>query len=71
MGTEDYISPEVLAEEPSGPAADIWSFGVILFMLLTGLSPFKANSQLHTFENIASVSYKFPDPSTPEGSNIT
>ena len=44
VGTEDYIAPEVLAEEVSGPPADLWSFGVILYILLSGLSPFKAIS---------------------------
>lgn len=36
VGTEDYIAPEVLAEEPSGPPADLWSFGVIVYMMLCG-----------------------------------
>ena len=44
VGTEDYIAPEVLAEEISGPPADIWSFGVILYMMLSGFSPFKSTS---------------------------
>ena len=44
VGTEDYIAPEVLEEEVSGPPADIWSFGVILYMMLSGKSPFKAVS---------------------------
>ncbi len=44
MGTEDYIAPEILELEESGPSADLWSFGVILFMMLSGVSPFKAHS---------------------------
>ena len=45
VGTEDYIAPEILALEQSGPPADIWSFGVILFMMLSGLSPFKTQNK--------------------------
>ena len=44
VGTEDYISPEILEEKVSGPAADLWSLGVIVFMMLTGESPFKHQS---------------------------
>lgn len=71
VGTEDYIAPEVLDEEISGPPADLWSFGVILFMMLSGRSPFKSTSQYQTFQNIKSVSYQFPDSKTPEGSGFT
>lgn len=41
VGTEDYIAPEILEEEESGPPADLWSFGVILYLMLSGISPFK------------------------------
>ena len=44
VGTEDYIAPEVLAEQASGPPADLWSFGVILYMMLAGQSPFKGHT---------------------------
>jgi len=44
VGTEDYISPEVLAEDESGPSSDLWSLGVILYLMLSGKSPFKAQS---------------------------
>ena len=41
VGTEDYIAPEILEEEESGPPADLWSFGVILYLMISGISPFK------------------------------
>jgi serine/threonine protein kinase len=41
VGTEDYIAPEILEQQESGTEADLWSFGVILYMLLSGMSPFK------------------------------
>lgn len=60
VGTEDYISPEILEEKVSGPAADLWSLGVIIFMMLSGESPFKSQSQFITFRNIRDVKYTFP-----------
>jgi eukaryotic-like serine/threonine-protein kinase len=41
VGTEDYIAPEVLNEELSGPASDLWSLGVIIYLMIFGESPFK------------------------------
>ena len=37
------MSPEIVSKkEYSGPAADVWACGVLLFALLTGTTPFKA-----------------------------
>jgi eukaryotic-like serine/threonine-protein kinase len=44
VGTEDYIPPEILALEESGPEADLWSLGVIIFMMLSSMSPFKGQT---------------------------
>src|SRR5205814_1523292 len=39
-GTLAYISPERLANEPAGPAADVWAVGVLLWEALAGWHPF-------------------------------
>jgi serine/threonine protein kinase len=54
VGTEDYIAPEILKLQESGPSADLWSLGVIIYMMISGISPFKGANQIQTFQNIQS-----------------
>ena len=44
IGTPDYMSPEQVRGEKATPAADIFSFGVILYELLTGDLPYRADT---------------------------
>ena len=39
-GTPQFVSPEVIKYEPVTLATDMWSLGVITYVLLSGLSPF-------------------------------
>eukprot|EP00808_Paulinella_micropora_P012772 g80861.t1 len=41
-GTPSYVAPEVLNRQPYGSEVDCWSTGVILYILLSGSAPFKA-----------------------------
>ena len=61
VGSEDYIAPEIIQGEPSGAPADLWSLGVILYLLLSGDSPFKGHTELVTFQNILNIAYQFKD----------
>ena len=61
VGSADYVAPEILAGQPSGPAADFWSLGVLIYLFLSGISPFKGISELETFQNISEVAYQFKD----------
>jgi len=70
VGTEDYIAPEILKGEQSGPAADLWSLGVIVFLMISGKSPFKGQNQTHTFTNIKSGHLHFTEDFSPEAKDL-
>ena len=46
MGTAQYISPEQASGKPAGPTSDIYSLGIVLFEMLTGVVPFPGESAL-------------------------
>jgi serine/threonine-protein kinase len=75
LGTAAYISPEQAAGEPAGPASDAYSFGVILFRMLTGALPFVADSaialvNMHRYEPPPAVKALQPD-APPELAALT
>jgi protein-serine/threonine kinase len=52
VGTEDYISPEVLEDREVTYACDFWSLGIILYQMLSGTTPFKGKTAEKTYMNI-------------------
>jgi serine/threonine protein kinase len=46
LGTATYISPEQAGGEPATPASDVYSFGALLFHLVTGRPPFVSESTI-------------------------
>ncbi|XP_070777531.1 death-associated protein kinase 2 [Enoplosus armatus] len=58
-GTPQYIAPEVINCEPLSTAADMWSIGVITYILLSGLSPFQGETDEETLRNIMAMNYEF------------
>ncbi|XP_072916017.1 death-associated protein kinase 2-like [Hemitrygon akajei] len=62
-GTPQYIAPEVVNFEPLGPPADMWSIGVITYILLSGFSPFQGDTDNDTLTNIVELNYEMDDGS--------
>jgi serine/threonine protein kinase len=58
FGTLSYAAPEILQGLPYAKAVDIWSFGIILFLLLSGCLPFDDDDDKQTAHNTV---YKDPD----------
>ena len=63
VGTEEYVSPEILQKQPVSYSTDLWSFGVILYQFFYEKTPFKGSSEYVTFENILKSELTFPSSS--------
>lgn len=61
IGTPDYVAPEVLSYEPLGLYTDMWSLGVLTYVMLTAHSPFAGKDNQETFLNISQVNLDFPE----------
>lgn len=61
-GTPGYVAPEVLKQEPYTAAVDMWSVGVITYILLCGFPPFYDQNNAALFQQIKSGAYDYPEP---------
>ena len=60
-GTVEYMAPEIVGSENYDYGVDIWSLGILLYELLYGHSPFKANTNKNVILNIKSHELNFDD----------
>lgn len=66
-GTPAYIAPEIIKDKGyKGFKADLWSAGVVLFALLYGTVPFKANNMKDLHQQIMMAKYNFKDTEVTE-----
>jgi calcium/calmodulin-dependent protein kinase I len=61
-GTPGYVAPEVLKREGSGREVDLWSLGVITYILLCGYPPFYDQNNVALFKLIMAGKYTFDRP---------
>jgi len=61
-GTPMYLAPEVASRVPYGTSCDVWSAGVVLFMLLSGDFPFQGDSVSELVKKIRQSQLRFTDP---------
>lgn len=61
-GTPGYVAPEILRGQQYGKEVDMWSIGVILYILLCGFPPFYDDNNKKLFALIINANYSFPDP---------
>ncbi|XP_050346638.1 obscurin isoform X5 [Nymphalis io] len=59
VGELEYKAPEIINDEAAYPQTDIWSLGVLAYILLSGVSPFRGSDDAETKQNISFVRYRF------------
>ncbi|XP_075039137.1 protein kinase C delta type isoform X1 [Mixophyes fleayi] len=69
-GTPDYIAPEILLGHKYTFSVDWWSFGVLLYEMLIGQSPFHGDDEDELFESIRVDTPHFPRWITKESKDI-
>lgn len=58
-GTPGYVAPEILHGVPYGTKVDMWSLGVITYILLGGYPPFIEKHQKELFKKIKNGKFEF------------
>ncbi|XP_062217648.1 serine/threonine-protein kinase AGC1-5-like [Phragmites australis] len=61
VGTHEYLAPEIIRGEGHGSSVDLWTFGVFLYELLHGATPFKGSGNRATLFNVVAQPLRFPD----------
>lgn len=61
-GTPGYVAPEILQGKKYGKGVDIWSIGVITYILLCGYPPFHDDNHNALFRKIKRGKYQFDSP---------
>ncbi|XP_078716254.1 uncharacterized protein LOC144934406 isoform X2 [Lampetra fluviatilis] len=61
FGTPEFVAPEVIAFEPVTFVTDMWSIGVICYILVSGISPLAGDTDVETMANVTSCNWDFDD----------
>ncbi|KAK4341930.1 hypothetical protein RND71_037746 [Anisodus tanguticus] len=61
VGTHEYLAPEIIKGEGHGSAVDWWTFGIFLYELLFGKTPFKGSGNRQTLFNVVGQPLRFPE----------
>lgn len=67
-GTPEYLAPEVIQSRPYGPCVDWWSFGVFIYEMVNGSSPFAPFNRdiMVMYGKICEGEYKMPQSFSSE-----
>lgn len=60
VGSPFYVAPDVLRQREYTNSVDFWSFGILLYRMLCGRTPFSGKSMKEVFDNILYSDLRFP-----------
>lgn len=61
VGTEEYLAPEVIVGKGHSASVDWWTFGILMYEMLYGTTPFRGRTQNDTFRRIEAADVHFPN----------
>ncbi|XP_073279659.1 serine/threonine-protein kinase D6PK-like isoform X1 [Primulina huaijiensis] len=61
VGTHEYLAPEIIKGDGHGSAVDWWTFGIFIYELLFGKTPFKGSGNRATLFNVVGQPLRFPE----------
>ena len=62
LGSPLYMAPEIVREEKYDQKVDIWSVGIIAFILLSGRPPFRGKTKPEIFNSVLNTPLSFDHP---------
>ena len=72
-GTNEYLAPEIIRDKEYNYSVDIYSFGLVLYEMMSGYNPFKTGPDtpfIDMMNNILSCEFKYPKSWTEEAKDI-
>lgn len=69
-GTPEYLAPEVLEGKGYGKSVDWWSFGTLMYEMLTGLPPFYCDDVQQMYTKIMTAELELPDTISAEAGDL-
>eukprot|EP00727_Mastigamoeba_balamuthi_P002767 m51a1_g12488 putative serine threonine-protein kinase nrc-2 (485) ;mRNA; f:1185-2984 len=60
VGTDEYVAPEIITGAGHTSSVDWWTFGVFIYEMLYGVTPFRGQSRVETFSLILDGGINFP-----------
>lgn len=69
-GSPEYLAPEIVLGEEYDERVDIWAIGILLFEMLSGTTPFKANTSTEIYNNISALKIHWPYDVSPLAKNL-
>lgn len=60
-GTAEFAAPEIVERDCVGFYTDMWSVGVLAYVLLSGLSPFAGETDVETLKNVKACDWEFDE----------